>query len=45
MLIDRQGNWIEIRCPRPEAKEDLKRYLDRALENGMTNQANNTNKK
>jgi len=22
MLIDRQGRWIEIRCPRPEAKED-----------------------
>jgi len=31
MLIDRQGRWIEIRCPRPEAKEDLKRYLDKAL--------------
>ena len=33
MLIDRQGRWIEIRCPRPEAKEDLKRYLDKALAN------------
>ena len=33
MLIDRQGRWIEIRCPRPEAKEDLKRYLDKALGN------------
>jgi thiol-disulfide isomerase/thioredoxin len=31
MLIDKQGRWIEIRCPRPEAKEDLKRYLDKAL--------------
>jgi len=31
MLIDRHGRWIEIRCPRPEAKEDLKRYLDKAL--------------
>jgi thiol-disulfide isomerase/thioredoxin len=37
MLIDRQGRWIEIRCPRPEAKEDLKRYLDKALgETGLT---------
>jgi len=37
MLIDRQGNWIEIRCPRPEAKQDLKRYLDKALqENNLT---------
>ena len=46
MLIDRQGRWIEIRCPRPEAKEDLKRYLDKALaDSGMTHQDNNTNKK
>jgi thiol-disulfide isomerase/thioredoxin len=37
MLIDRQGRWIEIRCPRPEAKGDLKRYLDKALgETGLT---------
>ena len=32
MLIDKQGRWMEIRCPRPEAKEELKRYLDAALE-------------
>jgi thiol-disulfide isomerase/thioredoxin len=31
LLIDKQGRWIEIRCPRPESKEDLKRYLDKAL--------------
>jgi thiol-disulfide isomerase/thioredoxin len=31
LLIDKQGKWIEIRCPRPSAKEDLQRYLDRAL--------------
>jgi thiol-disulfide isomerase/thioredoxin len=31
MLIDKQGRWIEVRCPRPESKEDLKRYLDKAL--------------
>lgn len=37
MLIDKQGRWIEIRCPLPEAKENLKRYLDKALaENKMT---------
>jgi thiol-disulfide isomerase/thioredoxin len=31
MLIDRQGRWIEIRCPKPETKDELKRYLDKAL--------------
>jgi thiol-disulfide isomerase/thioredoxin len=31
MLIDKHGRWIEIRCPRPESKDDLKRYLDKAL--------------
>lgn len=31
MLIDKQGKWIEIRCPKPEAKEDLKKYIDKAL--------------
>lgn len=31
LLIDKQGNWIEIRCPKPEAKEELKRYIDKAL--------------
>jgi hypothetical protein len=34
MLIDKQGNWIEIRCPKPEAKEDLKKYIDKALAEG-----------
>lgn len=32
LLIDKQGNWIEIRCPLPEAKQELKRYLDKALQ-------------
>jgi thiol-disulfide isomerase/thioredoxin len=37
LLIDRQGNWIEVRCPRPEAKAELKRYLDSALQqDGVT---------
>ena len=31
MLIDKQGRWIEIRCPLPEAKQRLKKYLDKAL--------------
>jgi hypothetical protein len=40
LLIDKQGKWIEIRCPRPDAKEKLKRYLDKALQgNSLT--ANN----
>jgi thiol-disulfide isomerase/thioredoxin len=34
LLIDREGNWIEIKCPRPSSKEDLKRLLDRALKQG-----------
>jgi thiol-disulfide isomerase/thioredoxin len=32
LLIDRQGNWLEIRCPMPDSKEQLKRYLDKALQ-------------
>jgi thiol-disulfide isomerase/thioredoxin len=32
MLIDKQGKWIEVRCPLPESKEQLKKYLDRALQ-------------
>src|SRR5258706_11209010 len=37
LLIDKQGKWIEIRCPKPEAKEELKKYLDDALgENSLT---------
>jgi thiol-disulfide isomerase/thioredoxin len=32
LLIDKQGKWIEIRCPRPESKENLKKYLDKALQ-------------
>jgi thiol-disulfide isomerase/thioredoxin len=32
LLIDKQGKWIEVRCPRPSSKEDLKRYIDQALQ-------------
>jgi len=32
LLISKEGKWIEVRCPRPEAKEDLKKYLDKALQ-------------
>jgi thiol-disulfide isomerase/thioredoxin len=31
LLIDKQGNWKEVRCPRPESKKQLKKYLDEAL--------------
>lgn len=34
MLIDKQGRWIEIRCPLPENKESLKKYLNEALAAG-----------
>jgi thiol-disulfide isomerase/thioredoxin len=32
LLIGKDGKWIEVRCPLPEAKEDLKRYLDKGLQ-------------
>jgi thiol-disulfide isomerase/thioredoxin len=31
MLIDKKGNWIEVRCPIPSNTEALKKYLDEAL--------------
>ncbi len=31
LLIDKNGNWKEIRCPRPSQKELLKKYIDAAL--------------
>ena len=31
MLIDKRGNWIEVRCPRPSDTEALKKYLEAAL--------------
>jgi thiol-disulfide isomerase/thioredoxin len=31
MLINKKGEWIEVRCPLPEAKKELKKYLDEAL--------------
>jgi thiol-disulfide isomerase/thioredoxin len=31
MLIDKRGNWIEVRCPRPSDTEALKKYLEEAL--------------
>jgi thiol-disulfide isomerase/thioredoxin len=35
LLIDKQGKWIEVRCPRPSSKEELKRYIDRALQQNV----------
>ena len=32
LLVSKDGKWIEVRCPRPEAKDDLKKYLDKALQ-------------
>src|SRR6188768_1112418 len=32
LLVSKDGKWIEVRCPRPESKEDLKKYLDKALQ-------------
>jgi thiol-disulfide isomerase/thioredoxin len=31
LLIDKQGNWVEVRCPLPENKDRLKAYIDREL--------------
>ena len=36
MLINKKGEWLEIRCPLPEAKTQLKKYLDEALNQDMT---------
>ncbi|WP_140939301.1 TlpA family protein disulfide reductase [Sphingobacterium lumbrici] len=30
-LIDKNGNWSEVRCPLPESKEKLIRYIDKEL--------------
>ncbi|RKE46740.1 TlpA family protein disulfide reductase [Sphingobacterium detergens] len=30
-LIDKEGNWSEIRCPLPEQKEKLKKYINQLL--------------
>ncbi|SMO76876.1 TlpA family protein disulfide reductase [Solitalea koreensis] len=34
LLIDKNGNWAEVRCPLPENKEKLKKYIDRELQKG-----------
>lgn len=31
MLVDKKGNWKEMRCPRPSDLKALKKYLDKAL--------------
>lgn len=35
MLIDKNGNWAEVRCPLPENKIKLKKYIDRELARKM----------
>jgi len=35
LLIDKKGNWAEIRCPLPENKEKFKKYIDRELNRGI----------
>lgn len=34
-LIDKKGNWAEVRCPLPENKEKLKKYIDRELKRSI----------
>jgi len=31
LIIDKKGNWAEVRCPLPENKEKFKKYIDREL--------------
>ncbi|MCU7548819.1 TlpA family protein disulfide reductase [Chitinophagaceae bacterium LB-8] len=31
LLIDKKGKWIEVRCPLPEDKANLKKYIEDAL--------------
>ena len=35
LLIDKKGNWVEVRCPLPENKDRLKAYIDRELNKGV----------
>ncbi|UKJ09280.1 TlpA family protein disulfide reductase [Solitalea lacus] len=35
LLIDKNGNWAEVRCPLPENKEKLKKYIDRELQRNI----------
>jgi len=35
LLIDRQGKWIEVRCPLPSNTMELKKYLDAALQEAV----------
>ncbi|QIL40515.1 TlpA family protein disulfide reductase [Pedobacter sp. HDW13] len=35
LLIDKRGNWAEVRCPLPENKEKLKGYIDRELSRSL----------
>ncbi|WP_029277081.1 TlpA family protein disulfide reductase [Pedobacter borealis] len=35
LLIDKKGNWVEVRCPLPEDKNRLKAYIDRELKKGI----------
>jgi hypothetical protein len=34
LLIDKNGKWIEIRCPNPSSTEELKSYIEDALHQG-----------
>lgn len=34
-LIDKKGNWAEVRCPLPENKDKLKKYIDRELKKSI----------
>ncbi|MCX2452459.1 TlpA disulfide reductase family protein [Pedobacter sp. PLR] len=34
LLIDKKGNWVEVRCPLPEDQLKLKSYIDRELNKG-----------
>ncbi|WP_222536867.1 TlpA family protein disulfide reductase [Pedobacter polysacchareus] len=35
LLIDKKGNWVEVRCPLPEDQLKLKAYIDRELNKGV----------
>jgi thiol-disulfide isomerase/thioredoxin len=34
-LIDKKGNWAEVRCPLPENTEKLKKYIDKELKRSI----------
>jgi len=44
LLIDKNGKWIEIRCPNPSSTEELKSYIEDALHQESNTRNERSNK-